>query len=132
MKDKAVTGSRRLADCPNLIEREQIGTPTLFVSHAWDARWNAVVNCVVDFANEKGLDKDKTFVWLDVVAVNQHRDMGGEALAQNRDDVASFKDVLSLCTSGTLVVVDNDSIKAVNPANRIWCLYEVRRLLLIR
>ena len=75
MKDKAVTGSRRLADCPNLIEREQIGTPTLFVSHAWDARWNAVVNCVVDFANEKGLDKDKTFVWLDVVAVNQHRDM---------------------------------------------------------
>ena len=57
--------------------------------------------------------------------------MGGEALAQNRDDVASFKDVLSLCTSGTLVVVDNDSIKAVNPANRIWCLYEVRQLLLI-
>jgi hypothetical protein len=128
VKDKAVTGSKRLADCPDLIDREHIGPPTLFVSHAWDARWSAVVSCVVDFANEKGMDKDSTYVWLDVVAVNQHREIGGEALAQNRADVASFKDVLSLCTSGTLVVVDNDSIRVVNPANRIWCLYEVNHI----
>ena len=61
---------------------------------------------------------DDTAVWIDVIAVNQHRDLRA---AENSADVAAFSQVVEFCKAGTLVIVD---MQRMNPAKRAWCLYE--------
>jgi hypothetical protein len=35
IKDASVTGEERLADCPDLVDPNDVRPPTYFVSHAW-------------------------------------------------------------------------------------------------
>ena len=59
---------------------------------------------------------DRTCVWIDVLAINQH-----SSSPENAADVAAFESVLQGCTGGTIVVID---MAKCNPATRSWCLYE--------
>ena len=60
IKDSAVTGDKRLADCPDLIDQEDIGRPEFFVSHAWKSTWSKLVSTTLAFlANAP----DTTRVW---------------------------------------------------------------------
>ena len=72
--------------------------------------FSQLVYCVFAFL---GNAADDTGVWLDVVAVNQHKDN-----PQNKQDVASFEATLKLCTAGTIVAVD---MALCSPATRGWC-----------
>ncbi|KAK3275914.1 hypothetical protein CYMTET_15983, partial [Cymbomonas tetramitiformis] len=104
----------RLVDLPDYVAAEAVGRPSYFISHAWKGAFATLFNRVLEFLVSAS---DTTRVWVDVFAVNQHR----EALhQQNRQDVMAFEDVVKHCV-GTIVVVD---IKRVNPAMRAWCVYE--------
>ena len=115
VKDAAVTGVDRLIDCPDFIDPKDIGVPTYFVSHAWKSPLVKLIDTVLDFLRDAPED---TCVWIDVLAINQHRDTRPEA---NKADVAAFEHTLEICTAGTIVVV---YMATCDPATRGWCLYE--------
>ncbi|KAK3267376.1 hypothetical protein CYMTET_24063, partial [Cymbomonas tetramitiformis] len=104
----------RLVDLPEYVAAEAVGRPSYFISHAWKGAFATLFNRVLEFLTSAS---DETRVWVDVFAVNQHR----EALhQQNRQDVMAFEDVVEHCV-GTIVVVD---MARMNPATRAWCVYE--------
>ena len=110
-----MTGDRRLTDCPNLIDPEDVGTPLYFISHAWDGGFKKLMDAILHFLREASRG---TRVWIDCVAVNQHQDTNPD---QNKEDVAAFEDVIKTTKAGTIVVVDSERC---SPASRVWCLYE--------
>ncbi|KAK3258922.1 hypothetical protein CYMTET_32056 [Cymbomonas tetramitiformis] len=104
----------RLVDMSEYVAAEAVGRPSYFISHAWKGAFATLFNRVLEFLASAS---DETRVWVDIFAVNQHR----EALhQQNRQDVMAFKDVVEHCV-GTIVVVD---MARMNPATRAWCVYE--------
>ncbi|KAK3262265.1 hypothetical protein CYMTET_28862, partial [Cymbomonas tetramitiformis] len=104
----------RLVDMPEYVAAEAVGRPSYFISHAWKGAFATLFNRVLEFLASAS---DETRVWVDVFAVNQHRDALHQ---QNRQDVMAFEDVVEHCV-GTIVVVD---IARMNPAMRAWCVYE--------
>ena len=115
VKDAAVTGVERLIDCPAFIDAKDIGDPTYFVSHAWKSPLVKLIDTVLDFLRDA---PDDTCVWIDVLAINQHRDTRPEV---NKADVAAFEHTLKICIAGTIVIVD---MLTCSPATRSWCLFE--------
>ncbi|KAK3262546.1 hypothetical protein CYMTET_28608 [Cymbomonas tetramitiformis] len=98
----------RLVDMSEYVAAEAVGRPSYFISHAWKGAFATLFNRVLEFLASAS---DETRVWVDVFAVNQHR----EALhQQNRQDVMAFEDVVEHCV-GTIVVVD---MARMNPATR--------------
>ena len=82
---KLVTGDRRLADCPELVDAADVGVPSHFVSHAWRGSFAKLVATVEGFLRNAPVE---TLVWIDCFAVNQHPET---CLAVNQQDVASFE-----------------------------------------
>ena len=116
---KTDTGDARLADCleengRKLIDPDDIGIPSFFISHAWKGTVQKLINTT---ANALRNASDNTCVWIDFIAVNQHSEKCREI---NKEDVASFERTLERC-EGTIVAVD---MAKCNPATRGWCLYE--------
>jgi hypothetical protein len=64
---------------------------TYFVSHAWKSTVGYLVNTIERFLASAS---DNTCVWIDFVAINQHRAGNPQ---QNKADVAAFVDVLKAC-----------------------------------
>ncbi|GAX81308.1 hypothetical protein CEUSTIGMA_g8739.t1 [Chlamydomonas eustigma] len=116
IKDPDVSGDCRLADVPTVIDPDDVGPPTYFVSHAWLGTVCKLFDTITSFLSSAS---DETCIWIDCIAINQHGDTNPE---QNQADVAAFEDVLQLCSGGTIVVVD--MANGCNPASRAWCLYE--------
>ena len=110
-----MSGTSRLADCPTLIDPVDIAPPSYFISHAWKSPLLKLIDTVLDFLRNAS---DDTAVWIDALAVNQHRDT---CPTINAADVASFARTLHLCSAGTIVVAD---MSTCSPATRAWCLYE--------
>lgn len=122
VKSKEVTGIKRLADCPELVDPTDIGIPSLFISHAWKGGFSKL--CKEIYAHMKKHElSEEIIVWLDVLAVNQHGGPDGNDFSreQNRADVAAFQDVLKTCMGGTVVVCD---FAKCDTTTRCWCLYE--------
>ena len=80
-----VTASRecRLAELADVISPDQLGPPSYFISHAWKNPFSHLVDTVSSFLREgeaegevdgEGVGSgETTFVWVDFVAINQHR-----------------------------------------------------------
>jgi len=62
VRDKAVTGERRLVDCPQWIEINEIGVPCYFTSHAWKGSFADLLETIFKFQIEKNLP-DETMFW---------------------------------------------------------------------
>ena len=122
IKEQSVTGERRFVDCPelfpDLFEPSDVGVPQYFISHAWSGSFKKLLTSVLAFL--KDASDTETYVWIDQLAVNQHRHTD-LAKAQNDADVGAFKSVVQICSAGTIVVVDANRC---NPASRAWCVYE--------
>jgi len=122
VKDESVTGDKRLVDCPDtipgLFQQADVGKPSYFISHAWMGSFKKLMTETIAFL--RSASETKTFVWMDMWAVNQHRHTE-EARKQNLADVQAFDQVIEVCKAGTVVVVD---AKRGNPASRLWCNYE--------
>ena len=111
---KTDTGDRRLADCPEFINRKDIKTPDYFASHAWKGTFKQLERSISNFLRNAS---EHTSVWIDFIAVNQH---SKTCPLINKADVASFESTVKICR-GTIVIVD---MAHCNPASRGWCLFE--------
>ena len=49
VKDKSVTATERLADCPHLVDPADVAKPQFFVSHAWKGSFFRLVDTTLDF-----------------------------------------------------------------------------------
>ncbi len=96
----------------DLLPAEDVGEPEYFVSHRWQMQFATLVSMLVAHVGPEG-DLARTYVWLDVAAVNQHT-------AESND----FQTYLPAALGGakqTLLCLD--ALGRV--LTRIWCLYEV-------
>lgn len=105
-----------------LLPPEQIGTPTIFLSHAWQNEFGLVVAAARKYvSNEQNRLAAKgggpigtPFVWLDIFAITQH---SGETQAH---DLSRLEATIRNPGCTTLVVLDEDGI----PLTRCWCIFE--------
>ena len=106
----------------HLLPPEQIGTPRIFLSHAWQNEFGLVVAAARKYvSNEqqrlaaKGAGSGgTTFVWLDIFAITQH---SGETQAH---DLTRLEATISNPDCTTLVILDEEGV----PLTRCWCIFE--------
>lgn len=107
----------------HLLPPEQIGTPTIFLSHAWQNEFGLVVAAARKYvSNEQQRlaslgaagSSSLTFVWLDIFAITQH---SGETQAH---DLTRLEATISNPDCTTLVILDEEGI----PLTRCWCIFE--------
>jgi hypothetical protein len=104
----------------DLLDSKHVGPVTYFVSHRWQASFRDLVRLVDNYcstlhSSRLELNPDKTFLWIDLFAVNQHSPAA---------DLAAIKDVIA-CSVQTLLCIDRDQ----QVLTRVWCVYEVWRTL---
>jgi hypothetical protein len=61
----------------DLMDSKHMGPVTYFISHRWQASFRDLVELVTDYcctlhSSRLELNPDKTFLWIDLFAVNQH------------------------------------------------------------
>ena len=104
-----MTGTSRLADCPNLVDISGVGPPSYYISYAPADSLKHVVQSVSAHLSEASED---TFVFLDIIGVNSH---GGQ---QTTADLQRLQDVIQTCRMGLIAVIDSACIAAT----RAWCV----------
>jgi hypothetical protein len=117
------------ADCrtpyTHLLPPDQVGAPTIFLSHAWQNEFGLVVAAARKYvSNEQKRLAAKggagsgggaaVFVWLDIFAITQH---SGETQAH---DLARLETTIMQPCCTTLVVMDEQG----KPLGRCWCIFE--------
>ena len=106
----------------HLLAPEQIGSPTIFLSHAWQNDFGLVVATARKYvsneqqrlAGKGGGSGGAVFVWLDIFAITQH---SGETQAH---DLSRLEATIKHPECTTLVVLDEEGI----PLTRCWCIFE--------
>tara|TARA_B110001452_G_scaffold261562_1_gene260489 strand:+ start:870 stop:1586 length:717 start_codon:yes stop_codon:yes gene_type:complete len=98
----------------SLLPEQQVGVPTLFLSHAWSNEFGLTVAAARKFASNGRKPAAAVFVWLDIFAITQHR---GEA--QERD-LSRLEATIARPECTTLVVLD----PLGQPLSRCWCVFE--------
>lgn len=117
-----MTGSSRLADCPNIVDVIDIGPPSYFISAYWSDSFQHVVQSV---SAHLPFDSEDTFVFWDLIGVNQHN-----WHQQQAKDLGYLKDVIQGCSMGLIAVIDSACVAP----SRIWCvrLYLVHKICSLR
>ena len=67
---KTDTGSKRLAECSEIIDPADIGKPSYFISHAWKGSLAQLFEGIFRILGGVAAEED-TFVWIDFVAVRR-------------------------------------------------------------
>eukprot|EP00798_Chlamydomonas_sp_ICE-L_P028728 gene28728-31904_t len=93
-----VTGRKRLAEVGSIIKQEDIGHPTYFISHGWNTSLGKLFDTIEGYLSNAS---EETCVWLDFVAVNQHK-----GTPEFASDISCFVDIIRQCGGGTIVIVD--------------------------
>ena len=111
----------------SLLEAGQVGSPSVFLSHAWCNPFGLVVAAARKYASDAAKRKHKgghrhqpTYLWLDIFAVSQHP---GD---RQQHDLSRLEATIARPDCTTLVVLDNAGI----PLTRCWCVFEFLTTLL--
>ena len=105
---------------------ELTGKPDYCISYPWSMPFVEMVKQVEHEIVKKGggahggasgvpASLDSIYVWLDVVALNQHTQFNAQA------DLSLVKSLVKVCFQGIVLVVDSSLIAP----SRTWCLFEV-------
>jgi hypothetical protein len=62
----------------DLLSSSDVSTPTYFASHVWSAPFLDLYSSLAHYITGKQLEGE-VFIWIDIFAVNQHRDSGTQA-----------------------------------------------------
>lgn len=102
--------------------RPYLGEPTVFISHAWDCLFSALISVMLDHATEN----PKAYFWCDIFANDQNED----AIFRQRDSWSSAFQRSILSIGQVIVVLSpwNDPL----PLGRAWCLFEIMTCLQAR
>ena len=91
------------------------GRARYFISHSWGMRLDGMRQIL------KPLPPG-SFVWNDIIAINQHGDAGPDALAAMREDLGALDAVV---VHFKHVLLYFDPWTGAAPLQRVWCLYEL-------
>lgn len=105
-------------DCRTNMTDTETGLPTVFVSHAWGAKFDKLLAGIERYYELNDLDKEKTYLWIDIFIVNQADPPWN---ADNFEPKQALDH--SLSTAGQIVLVLDDATKP-HALNRLWPLYE--------
>ena len=61
----------------DLLPKNSVSLPTYFASHVWSAPFLDLIDSLREYIGDNV--KQDVFVWIDIFAVNQHRDSGSQA-----------------------------------------------------
>ena len=99
-------------------QRQCFGRATHMLSHSWGMPFAGFINAL-------GEVPPGSFVWNDILAINQHGDAGPLARAAMFADLNSLEPVIRFTKR---VVLYFDPIESPAPLKRVWCLYEIMTL----
>ena len=99
-------------------QRQCFGRATHMLSHSWGMPFAGFINAL-------GEVPPGSFVWNDILAINQHGDAGPLARAAMSADLKSLEPVIRFTKR---VVLYFDPIESPAPLKRVWCLYEIMTL----
>ena len=99
-------------------QRQCFGRATHMLSHSWGMPFAGFINAL-------GEVPPGSFVWNDILAINQHGDAGPLARAAMIADLNSLEPVIRFTKR---VVLYFDPIESPAPLKRVWCLYEIMTL----
>ena len=96
------------------------GRATHMLSHSWGMPFAGFI---------AALDKvpPGSFVWNDILAINQHGDAGEMAKRDMKADLDSLKPVIQHTKR---IILYWDPVDAPSPLTRVWCLYELLALIM--
>jgi hypothetical protein len=86
----------------DILPSEYVSTPTYFASHVWSSPFVDLVQSLKYYIDGEH-EKEEVFVWIDIFAVNQHRDSGNQASDLNGLHVALQK------SAKTIVCMDREA-----------------------
>ena len=94
------------------------GRATHFLSHSWGLPFAGFIQALASVPRG-------SYVWNDIMAINQHGDAGPRARAAMREDLGSLEEVIRHTAKVLLFFHPIDKPAAVE---RVWCLYEILTL----
>eukprot|EP00798_Chlamydomonas_sp_ICE-L_P027007 gene27007-9025_t len=109
------------------------GRPDYYVVHAWQGSFHDLINQIVNQAQEHGSPLRDIYVWLDIVALDQHPSVTAIP------DLTQVRELVTVCTSGALVMGEYGHLQQVlsdiprlnedcNTLDDIKAIYEVGTL----
>jgi hypothetical protein len=129
-----------------------VGDAEAFLSHSWDSPWESLVNsarerATADRRNDKTQQKNITYLWIDIFAVNQHWPQTGSdgsvtcptgcpGCAAIREDLPDWESMAQqnysvgfgrVLNFSKHVCVLMEPWHAPRPPTRVWCLFEMYR-----
>ncbi|GBG27709.1 Hypothetical Protein FCC1311_039322 [Hondaea fermentalgiana] len=149
------TSARRCAFIDMLAEEEEnrhnVGPASLYLCHAWSQRFFDTVMAVQEYFQEyPDVRMDETFVWIDILCVNQHTlqdafedpDAARERIEETQKLIESIGETIVAMPMPSLqhqarrfngnAFIDQDedlSFDEIDPASSIlrrsWCLWEI-------
>ena len=99
-------------------EHAESGKPTVFVSHAWGAKFDTLVAGIERFFEMYGLEEETNYLWIDIFVVNQAHPPW---MSSDFDPEQVLK--VGLANASKLVLVLDDATRP-RALNRLWPLYE--------
>lgn len=112
-----------------MLDDQYVGTPTIFLSHAWRQTFHTscgsgLIKALIDYIPSN--KRPQTFVWFDIFCVNQHEKYPtGSLVAFDLDPL--YNAILQ----SNKVLLYFDSYCDIAVLTRSWCLEEIRVSLLL-
>eukprot|EP00039_Didymoeca_costata_P032478 m.37966 g.37966 ORF g.37966 m.37966 type:complete len:589 (-) comp9378_c0_seq1:34-1800(-) len=105
------------------LKKDYVGTPNVFISHAWGASVEAMLESVITYGQLQGDDGEACY-YLDVLVVDQHEiDQSAGNNSVTADELSTvFAPLISSCDE-VLLVTTPFSEPLVG--QRMWCLFEI-------
>ena len=95
------------------------GRATHFLSHSWSLPFNGFIQALTSVPRG-------SYVWNDIMAINQHGDAGPQARTAMFEDLSSLEEVIRHTAKVLLFFHPIEKPAAVE---RVWCLYEILTLI---
>ena len=93
-------------------QRVCFGRATHFLSHAWDMPFAGFIDALADLPPD-------SFVWNDILAINQHGDAGPLARRAMQEDLGSLEPVIRHTKR---IILYFDPINEPAAIKRVWCV----------
>jgi hypothetical protein len=101
---------------------ENVGPATHMLSSTWSYEFGDILGALYEFCEAHGLDPKRTYIWMDVLCVNQHRVV--EAKHQGGTGLMNFEESFpdQLRRIGHMLAMMSPWN---NPSylKRIWCIF---------
>ena len=110
-----------------LTGKDKVGTANYILSYTWSYKFVDIVKAVADFCNISKLNPKRTYLWIDLFCINQHRVV--EVRQRNGSNVPPSSDLETIFPE--LVSNIPNMLAVFSPwkepkyLSRTWCLYEL-------